>query len=104
MSWHNGGKRICGGKTTTAQGVYFTSSSLAFNKIKIVSLFVKGKRDLMQCNGSVIAKLQRGGMFWEIHPHRTERFPEAGNFKPRLREILRSEGQVFSNTYFLGFH
>ena len=68
-----------------------------------------------------IRTLPRGGMYWEIHPPRPERFPEGGDFAPRgprdcprakpegnlegrgvqnsrTREILRAEGGVFSDT------
>ena len=63
-----------------------------------------------------IRTLPRGGMYWEIHPPRPERFPKGGDFaprgprdcprakpegrgvqNPRPREISRAEGGVFSN-------
>ena len=67
-----------------------------------------------------IRTLPRGGMYWEIHPPRPERFPKGGDFaprgprdfprakpegnlegrgvqNPRPREISRAEGDVFPN-------
>ena len=44
-----------------------------------------------------IRTLPRGGMYWEIHPPRPERFPKGGDFAPRgptdcPRAISRPEG------------
>ena len=42
---------------------------------------------------SCIRTLQRGGMYWEIHPPRTERFPEGGDYpSPSSRSIPRPKG------------
>ena len=71
-----------------------------------------------------VRTLTRGGMYWKIHPPRPKRFPEGGDFaprgprdcprakpegnlegrgvqNPRLREISRAEGGVFSNASLL---
>ena len=67
-----------------------------------------------------VRTLTRGGMYWKIHSPRPKRFPKGGDFaprgprdcprakpegnlegrgvqNPRLREISRAEGGVFSN-------
>ena len=76
----------------------------------------KTLRSILYC----IRTLPRGGMYWEIHPPRPERFPKGGDFaprgprdlprakpegnlegrgvqNPRPREISRAEGDVFPN-------
>ena len=40
-----------------------------------------------------IRTLPRGGMHWEIHPPRTERSPEGGDFTPRGRGSVRPFSQ-----------
>ena len=38
---------------------------------------------LRECIWECIRTLPRGGMYWEIHPPRPERFPKGGDFAPR---------------------
>ena len=43
------------------------------------------------CNVTVVCTLPRGGMCWEIHPLRSQSFPEGGDFASRgLRYCLRA--------------
>ena len=47
-----------------------------------------------------IHTLPKGGMFWEIHPPRTERFPEGGDFAPRGKSKkipMLSQGSTLDN-------
>ena len=43
-----------------------------------------------------IRTLPRGGMYWEIHPPRPERYPEGCKI-PARGKISRAEGDVFPN-------